>query len=116
MKSNEDDIPWEPNLEDQRVARKNAQKGIEQLQRDCLRFLEIMKDVKISNNINITLKLAFPLAPKSDDDVVLTKEDFEEENCDSLLVKLGIPAQKPDGNLPPSVCDVFIPMPRHLSL
>ena len=106
MKTNEDDIPWEPKQECQRVTAINAQKGIDQLQRDCLRFLEIIPDVKINNNIQIKLKLAFPLAPKSNDDV-LTKDDFEEGNGDRLLEELGIPAQKPEGKPPPSVCETY---------
>ena len=106
MKTNEDDIPWEPKQECQRVTAINAQKGIDQLQRDCLRFLEIIPDVKINNNIKINLRLAFPLAPTSNDDV-LTKDDFEEGNGDRLLKELGIPAQKPEGKPPPSVCEIY---------
>ena len=107
MKTNEDDLPWQFNQESPGVNSSSAQIALEQLQRDCTRFLELMTDIKVANNIDIHLRLACPLALKSADPLDLTKDDFELSNGDVLLEKLGIPAHKPVNKPSSLVCDTF---------
>ena len=57
----------------------------------------------MSNKINMNLRLAFPLAPRSECDMDLTREDFDEENGKSLLQKCGIPIINPTANSHPTV-------------
>ena len=44
VKTNEDSVPWDPQQEDQRVDGKNLKAGVDQLERDTLRFLELIPD------------------------------------------------------------------------
>ena len=107
MKTNEDELPWEFNQETPGVISSSATIALEQLKRDCIRFLELMTDVKVANNIDIHLRLACPLALKSADPLDLTKDDFELSNGDVLLEKMGIPALKPVNKPSSLVCDTF---------
>ena len=91
MKSNEDDVPWDPKPEDQKVDGKNLKAGLDQLERDTLRFLELIPDVKMAE-VKIATNLAFPLAQEPSERA-LTKEDFESDNARGLLVKLGVPKE-----------------------
>ena len=59
MKTNEDNIPWDPKPEDQRVDGRNLKAGVDQLERDTLRFLELIPDVKMAD-VRITTNVAFP--------------------------------------------------------
>ena len=89
MKTNEDSVPWDPQQEDQRVDGRNLKAGVDQLERDTLRFLELIPDVKMAD-VRIATNVAFPLAQESSDRA-LTKEDFKLENALDLLEKLGVP-------------------------
>ena len=91
MKTNEDNIPWDPKPEDQRVDGRNLKAGVDQLERDTLRFLELIPDVKMAD-VRIATNVAFPLAQESTDRA-LTSEDFKPENARGLLEKLGVPKQ-----------------------
>ena len=88
MKTNEDSIPWDPQEKDQRVDSKNYNTGVDQLERDTLRFLEMLPDLEMAN-VQIVTNVAFPLAA-GPSDKALTKEDFKTENAEQLLEKLGI--------------------------
>ena len=91
MKTNEDSVPWNPKAEDQRVDGRNLKAGIDQLERDTLRFLELIPDVKMAD-VRITTNVAFPFAQESSDRA-LTNEDFKPENARRLLEKLGVPKE-----------------------
>ena len=93
VKSNEDDSPWDPDPRDQKVegSRKRYKEGVDQLDRDALRFLELTPDIKMAN-AKIATNVAFPLAHESSERA-LTKGDFEPENAKALLVKLGVPLE-----------------------
>ena len=89
VKSNEDDTPWDPKPEDQRVDADNFKLGLDQLERDVLRFCEMLPDVRMAD-VTITTNIAFPLAPRSAEREALTKEDFLPENAQNLLRRLGV--------------------------
>ena len=91
VKTNEDDNPWNPKPDDQKVdgSAKLYKEGIDQLDRDVLRFLELTPDIKMTN-VKIATNVAFPLAHESSDRA-LTKADFRPENAKLLLKKLGVP-------------------------
>ena len=91
VKTKEANIPWDPKPEDQKVDGKLFKDGVDQLERDVLRFLELTPDIPMSK-ARITTNLAFPLAPKRSEKV-LTKEDFSTENASQLLEKLGVPKE-----------------------
>ena len=93
VKTNEADSPWDPKGEDQKVdgSAKLYKDGIDQLDRDTLRFLELNPDIEMAN-IKIATNVAFPLAHESSKRA-LTKGDFEPENAKVLLVKLGVPEE-----------------------
>ena len=97
MKTNEADTPWDPKPEDQKVDGKLFKAGVDQLERDVLRFLELTPDVPMSR-IKIATNMAFPLASEPSERA-LTKEDFLSNNAAQLLEKLGVPQeylQSPD--------------------
>ena len=91
VKTNEDDNPWDPKPEDQKVdgSAKLYKEGIDQLDRDALRFLELTPDIKMTN-LKIVTNVAFPLAQESSDRA-LTNNDLRPENAKVLLEKLGVP-------------------------
>ena len=93
MKTNEADSPWDPKPEDQKVegSAKRYKEGVDQLERDTLRFLELIPDIEMAN-VRIATNVAFPLAHESSERA-LTKGDFEPENAKALLVKLGVPLE-----------------------
>ena len=93
VKTNEADSPWDPKAEDQKVdgSAKLYKEGIDQLNRDTLRFLELNPDIEMAN-IKIATNVAFPLAHESSERA-LTKGDFEPENVKVLLAKLGVPEE-----------------------
>ena len=93
MKNNEDDCPWDPKPEDQKVegSAKLYKEGIDQLDRDTLRFLELNPDIKMAN-FKISTNVAFPLAHDTSDRA-LTKDDFEPQSARVLLEKLGVPKE-----------------------
>ena len=93
MKTNEADTPWDPKPEDQKVegSRKRFKEGVDQLDRDALRFLELTPDIKMAN-VKIATNVAFPLAHESSERA-LTKGDFEPQNAKVLLEKLGVPKE-----------------------
>ena len=101
VKTNEADTPWDPKPEvDQRVdgSAKLFKDGVDQLERDTLRFLELVPDIQMAN-LRIVTNVAFPEAPESTDRA-LTKNDFLIENAPLLLEKLGVPKevlQSPQG-------------------
>ena len=49
MKTNEADTPWDPKPEDQKVDGRLFKEGVDQLERDVLRFLELTPDILMSN-------------------------------------------------------------------
>ena len=89
MKTNEDNTPWEENPRDQKVDSKNYKTGVDQLERDVLRFLELIPDIKMAG-VRIATNIAFPLASESTERAI-TAEDLLSENAPVLLEKLGIP-------------------------
>ena len=93
MKTNEADSPWDPKREDQKVdgSAKLYKDGIDQLDRDILRFLELNPDIKMAD-IKIATNVAFPLAHESSERA-LTEVDFDPENGKVLLEKLGVPKE-----------------------
>ena len=93
MKTNEADTPWDPKPEDQKVegSSKRLKEGVDQLERDTLRFLELIPDIKMAN-IKIATNVAFPLAEEASERA-LTQGDFELENAKGLLEKLGVPKE-----------------------
>ena len=105
VKTSEDKIPWEPKQEDQFVNPKSLQKASDQLQRDALRFMEMIPDINVLRNINIKLRLAFPLVLKSVDDPILTSADIDSGT--RLLNNIGIQTQKQNVEIPSSVWDDY---------
>ena len=94
VKTNEADTPWDPKPEvDQKVdgSGKLFRDGVDQLERDTLRFLELVPDIQMAK-VRIATNVAFPLAPESTDRA-LTKDDFLIENAQLLLQKLGVPKE-----------------------
>ena len=89
VRTNEEDTPWDPDPKDQKVDAKNYRAGVEQLQRDVLRFLEMIPDIKM-DQVRIATNVAFPLASESSERAI-TEEDLLAENAPALLEKLGIP-------------------------
>ena len=89
VRTNEEDTPWDPDPKDQKVDAKNYKAGVEQLQRDVLRFLEMFPDIKM-DQVRIATNVAFPLASESSERVI-TEEDLLAENAPALLEKMGIP-------------------------
>ena len=64
MKTNESDTPWDPKPElDQKDDGKLHKAGLDQLDRDVLRFLELVPDIQMAK-VKIATNVAFPLAPK----------------------------------------------------
>ena len=49
VKTNEADTPWDPKPEDQKVDGRLFKEGVDQLERDVLRFLELTPDILMSN-------------------------------------------------------------------
>ena len=99
MKTNEAATPWDPQAEDQKDDGRNFKAGVDQLERDTLRFLELTPDIKM-DQVRTTTNMAFPLATESSDRA-LTNDDFLTENSHLLLEKLGIPKeflQTPSGS------------------
>ena len=88
MKTREANIPWDPKPEDQKFDGKLFKDGVDQLERDVLRFLELTPDVPMSKT-KIVTNVAFPLALERSERV-LTKKDFLSENAPHLLEKLGV--------------------------
>ena len=91
MKTNEADSPWDPKPEDPKVDGRLFKDGVDQLERDVLRFLELTPDIPMSS-VSIATNLAFPMASESSERA-LTKEDFLTENIPQLLEKLGVPKE-----------------------
>ena len=92
MKTNESDTPWDPKPElDQKDDGKLYKAGLDQLDRDVLRFLELVPDIQMAK-VTIATNVAFPLAPKPSDRA-LTKDDFLADNAKVLLEKLGVPEE-----------------------
>ena len=91
MKTSEADVPWDPKAEDQKVSGKNFGTGVDQLDRDVLRFLELVPDIQMTK-VSIATNVAFPLASESADRA-LTKDDFVSDNAEVLLEKLGVPME-----------------------
>ena len=89
VKTNDIPITWDQKPEDQKVDQKNCKDGREQLERDIIRFMEMLPDVKM-RDVNIHYNLAFPLAG-SRKEGVLTMEHFEDDHQEDLLKALGIP-------------------------
>ena len=89
MKTSEANVPWDPKAEDQKVDGKNFRTGVDQLDRDVLRFLELIPDIQMTK-VSIATNVAFPLASESADRA-LTKDDFLSDNAEVLLEKLGVP-------------------------
>ena len=58
---------------------KNLKAALDQLERDTLRFLELVPDVKMAE-VRIATNVAFPLARDSSDRA-LTKQNFEPDNA-----------------------------------
>ena len=91
MKTNEDSIPWDPNEQDQKVDSNLLKAGLDQLERDVLRFFEMLPDLEMAP-VKIVTNVAFPLAIQSSEKA-LAKDDFESVNSVHLLQKLGIPTE-----------------------
>ena len=91
VKTNEADTPWDPKPEDQKVDGKLFKDGVDQLERDVLRFLELTPDIPMSS-VRIATNMAFPMASEPSERA-LTKEDFLSENAPLLLEKLGVPKE-----------------------
>ena len=91
MKTNEADTPWDPKPDDHKVSGKLLKEGVDQLERDVLRFLELTPDIPMSS-VRIATIMAFPMASKPSE-TALTKEDFFPENAQQLLGKLGVPEE-----------------------
>ena len=89
MKTNEADTPWDPKPEDQKVDGKLFTDGVDQLERDVLRFLELTPDIPMSS-VRIATSMAFPMSSEPSERA-LTKEDFLSKNAPHLLEKLGVP-------------------------
>ena len=107
VKTNESKRRWDPKLEDQKVDGKNHKDGKEQLIRDALRFFELFPDIK-TTDVKCNFAVAFPLASKSDEKEVLTKEDFNEEHRDTLLSKLGIFDDDDDTDPEPHMEETYV--------
>ena len=100
MKTNESDTPWDPKPElDQKDDGKLHKAGLDQLDRDVLRFLELVPDIQMAK-VTIATNVAFPLAPKPSDRA-LTKDDFLADNARVLLEKLGVPKEYLQGSRDP---------------
>ena len=91
MKTNEADTPWDPKPEHQKVDGRLFKDGVDQLERDVLRFLELTPDIPMSS-VRIATSMAFPMASEPSEKA-LTKVDFLSENIPQLLGKLGIPEE-----------------------
>ena len=89
MKTSEADTPWDPKPEDQQVDGRLFKDGVDQLEREVLRFLELTPDIPMSN-VRIVTNVAFPLASEPSERA-LTKDDFLSKNAPLLLEKLGVP-------------------------
>ena len=89
MKTNEAETPWDPKPEDQKVDGRLFKEGVDQLERDVLRFLELTPDIPMTS-VRIATSMAFPMASESSE-IALTKEDLLSENSPLLLEKLGVP-------------------------
>ena len=102
MKTNESDTPWDPKPElDQKDDGKLYKAGLDQLDRDVLRFLELVPDIQMAK-VTIATNVAFPLASKPSDRA-LTKDDFLADNAKILLERLGVPKECFQGSsYPPS--------------
>ena len=85
-------VPYDPNEADQDISKKNVEKGNQQLLSDILRFLEVFKDIRAKDKIQMRSSLAFPLCCK-EDPKYLTKNDLNPNNSKQLLQKLGFPME-----------------------
>ena len=88
VKTNEADTPWDPKPEDQQIDGRLFKDGVDQLERDVLRFLELTPDIPMSD-VRIATNVAFPLASQPSGRA-LTKDDFLSKNAPLLLGKLGV--------------------------
>ena len=90
VKTSEYSTPWDPNEEDQVTSKHSTAIAIEQLQRDFLRLLELFSDKKLSEGVNINLRVGYPLVTRpTSDQFILTKLDFDRPG-DQLLARLGL--------------------------
>ena len=95
---------------DQQVAgsSKLYNEGVDQLDRDVLRFLELVPDVPMAK-VTIATNVAFPLAQMTSDRA-LTKDDFVASNAKLLLEKLGVPEdclQVPRETVPEKIQNMY---------
>ena len=95
---------------DQKVAgsSKLYNEGVDQLDRDVLRFLELVPDVPMAK-VTIATNVAFPLAQMTSDRA-LTKDDFVASNAKHLLEKLGVPEdclQVPRETVPEKIQNMY---------
>ena len=107
VKTEADGIPWEYNTESSGVKSTGAQTAVHQLQRDLLRIMELIPDVRLLDVVDINLRVAFPLAQRSHDFSDLTKADLMPGKEVSLLEKLGITVPKHSFEPPDYVSKAF---------
>ena len=75
--------PWDENPEDQKIERKVFSKAVDQLQRDILRFTELLPELNLEEKIHFKFFAAFPYAENKGETKessgcgVLSREDFE---------------------------------------
>ena len=84
VSTNEEDTPWDPDPKDQKVDRKNYKAGVERLQRDVLRFLDLIPDIEMNK-----VRIATNLAPLYDEDVChLLCATFQNATCSEAATSL----------------------------
>ena len=89
VKTSEYQKPWNENLEDQRIDKDNLSKARKQLERDIVRFSELLPDMNFSENIHFKSFVAFPYVEKKEQmNDVLTGPDFK--NAEILNQKLSL--------------------------
>ena len=107
VKTEADVFPWDYNTESPGVKSTGAQTAVHQLQRDLVRIMELIPDVRLLDVVDINLRVAFPLAQRSHDFSDLTKADLMPGKEVSLLEKLGITVPEHSFETPDYVSKAF---------
>ena len=98
MKTSEYQKPWDENLGDQHIEKDNLSRARKQLERDILRFSELLPDVNFSEHIHFKFFVAFPYVEKKEQmSDILTGPDFK--NNEILNQKLELQKTVEHSNL-----------------
>ena len=78
VKTSEYSKPWEENIGEQQITSDNLSKARKQLERDVLRFAELLPDINFAEQLHFKFLVAFPFVDQQEErQDILTGPDFE---------------------------------------